>query len=1038
MMLGRRAFITCVVPSVLCVCAAWAAQVPRESASTAADTARIVRESAPTAKLPSLRIAPKEPGEAAKTFQVRDGFHLDLLAAEPLTTGPVAMEYDEDGRAYVVEMCDYPYTDRTTDKPFTERTTDLPLGRVRLLEDTDGDGRLDRSTIFADNLSWPTGLALWKGGVYVAGTPELVYLKDTDGDRRADVRRVVFSGFSKFNVQAVVNNLRWGLDHRIYGAGGGNGGTIRRGPGLSDPHPVKMTAQDFRFEPNRERLDLISGGARFGQAFDDWGNRFVCNIRNPIRHAVIDDKYFARNPLLPVTSPLHDVADAGDTLPIYRISRPEPWRVLNARRLAADPASPSPRSETVAAGYVTSACGITLYRGTAYPPGYYGQAFLGEVAANVIHRQRLEPQGMTFRSTRIDSNAEFVASTDNWFRPVNFTNAPDGTLHVLDMYRETIEHPWSIPDDIKQRLDLESGRDRGRIYRLAPAGFAPPKPPRLRSAGVAELMAALGNANAWWRDTAHRLIFERQDRAFVAPLKAVLRSRNAEPGTGPPVAALARLHALWSLHGLGALDDDDLAVALDDPSPGVRAHAIGLAEPRLPSVPGLRERVFGLAGDSNLRVRAQAALSLGNLDDDRASNALATVAQRDPADDWIRLAVLSAKPDRAASVLVILCRADRAPEATVRALAVIVGARAVDGELRQTLESAGQIVGHSPESANRMRREVIVGLSEGLARRQTTLEAVTRRIDPSALSWIGKLVAEAATLAGDARAATNERVQAVTLVGLGRYDHARRVLAGLLDPTHPQEVQLAAVRALARHAGTEVPADLIAAARGATPLVRAELIDQLLSRREWISPLLDAIERRAIAASEVPLNRRTVLVRNADSAIKARALRLFVRESPGARGEVVARYRAAFALPSDRERGHAVAKRVCFNCHRLGTEGSDVGPALETIKHRSPEEILLHVFDPNREVTPGYLEYVIERKDGRVTSGAIAAESASSITLRREAGRGETILRTEIAALASTGKSVMPEGLESQVSIQEMADLLAFLLSPVASEERSR
>ena len=422
------------------------------------------------------------------------------------------MEYDENGRAYVAEMLDYPYTDRTNDKPLTERTTDLPLGRIRLLEDADGDGRFDRSTVFADGLSWPTGLALWKGGVYVAATPDLWYFKDTDGDRRADIRRKVFTGFSKFNVQAVINNLRWGLDHRIYGAGGSNGGLIRRA-GDGSGSPLKMAANDFRFDPAKEQFELISGGARFGQAFDDWGRRFICNIRNPIRHAVIEDRYLARNPLHPVVSPLHDVAQAGDTLPIYRISRPEPWRVINSRRLASDPTVASPRSETTAAGYVTAACGLTIYRGSAYPPEYYGQAFLGEVAANVIHRQRLSPAGMTFRAERIDRAVEFVASTDNWFRPVNFTNAPDGTLHVLDMCRETIEHPWSIPDDIKKALDLESGRDRGRIYRLTPPGFKLTKPPRLGSASVAELVAALENPNAWWRETASRLIYERQDQA---------------------------------------------------------------------------------------------------------------------------------------------------------------------------------------------------------------------------------------------------------------------------------------------------------------------------------------------------------------------------------------------------------------------------------------------------------------------------------------------------------------------------------------------
>src|SRR5581483_3398892 len=206
------------------------------------------------------RIPPKEPAEAVRTFRTRDGFRMELLAAEPLVTDPVALEYDENGRAWVVEMLDYPYTDKSTDKPFVERTGDLPLGRIRVLEDTGGDGKFDKSWVFADNLSWPTGLAFYQGGVYVTATPDVWYLKDTDGDGKADVREKVFTGFRKFNVQAVINNLRWGLDHKIYGAGATNGGKIVR-PGDPKASPVVMGARDFRFDPAARDFELLSGGA---------------------------------------------------------------------------------------------------------------------------------------------------------------------------------------------------------------------------------------------------------------------------------------------------------------------------------------------------------------------------------------------------------------------------------------------------------------------------------------------------------------------------------------------------------------------------------------------------------------------------------------------------------------------------------------------------------------------------------------------------------------------------------------------------------
>ncbi len=506
---------------------------------------------------PSLRIPPVEPAAAEKTFHTLDGFHMDLIAAEPLVTDPVAMVYDERGRAWVVEMNDYPYTDKSHDVPQADRTTDKPLGKVRILEDVDGDGVMDRSSVLVEDLSWPTGIALYDGGCYVAATPDVWYLKDTDGDGRADVRRQVFTGFRKFNVQAVINNLAWGLDGKIYGAGASNGGQIQS-VGQAGSKPINLGRNDFCFDPRTEQFEVQSGGARFGNCFDDWGRRFICTIRNPAQHVVLAPRYLTRNPHLPLASAVQDVAESGDAIPVYRRSPPEPWRVLNAERLAAAGDRHTPRSETAATGFITSAAGATVYRGTAYPQRYRGNLFIGEVSGNLIHRQLVRPDGVTFHSERADAGVEFVASTDNWFRPVNFCNAPDGTLHVLDMYRETIEHPWSIADDLKARLDLESGRDRGRIYRLSPPGFKAPRPPSLAQATTAELVAHLANPNSWWRETAQRLLCQRQDRSATAPLRALLHEGH-EP--------LGRLHAPWTLSGLGALDEADLLRAIHDERP---------------------------------------------------------------------------------------------------------------------------------------------------------------------------------------------------------------------------------------------------------------------------------------------------------------------------------------------------------------------------------------------------------------------------------------------------------------------------------------
>ena len=422
---------------------------------------------------------PTEPQNAAKTFHVLDGFEMQLIAAEPLVTDPVSITYDEDGRAYVCEMNDYPYTDKEHHKHAQENPTDQAIGKVRLLTDTDGDGVFDKATVFAEGLSWPTGAACWKGGIFVTATPDIWYLKDTNGDGVADVRQKVFTGFKKLNVQAVMNNPIWGLDHRIYIAGGSNGGEIQRAPGSesvmplpADFKPLPIKRNDFSFDPSTGDVRLESGGARFGNTFDDWGNRFLCNIRNPCQHVVLPYRYLARNPYLVVPSALNDCAEAGDQLPVYRTSPAEPWREFRAKRWVQE-GSTLPKSELVGAGVVTSSAGITVYRGDAYPPEYRDFAFVADVAGNLFYRMKLVADGVTFKAVQVDGTKNFCTSDDLWFRPVNFVNAPDGCLHVCDMYREVIEHPWSIPDDIHTAVDLLRGRDQGRLYRLVPRIVVP-------------------------------------------------------------------------------------------------------------------------------------------------------------------------------------------------------------------------------------------------------------------------------------------------------------------------------------------------------------------------------------------------------------------------------------------------------------------------------------------------------------------------------------------------------------------------------------
>ncbi len=737
-------------------------------------------------KLPGL--PPVEPVDVAKTFRMQNGFKMDLLASEPLVTDPVAMVYDENGLAYVVEMNDYPYTDKTTHEAWKENKTEKPIGRIRVLEDTDGDGKFDKSTIFATNLSWPSGIACWKGGVFVTATPDIWYLKDTDGDHKADIRKKVFTGFRKYNVQSVMNNLVWGLDNKLYAAGSGNGGSVVSGE-QNQAKPIVLSHNDFRFDPETEKFEVLSGGARFGNSFDDWGNRFLCNIRNPVQQVVLESRYLARNPFSPVHSAIHDSAEAGDSLPVYRISPVESWRELRWNRWTAEDKK-IPRSELTGGGVFTSASGITIYRGGAYPKEFYGNAFLGEVANNVIIRQTLAPNGVVFKAERAEKNKEFVASTDTWFRPVNFVNAPDGTLHVLDMYRETIEHPWSIPDDIREQLDLQNGMDRGRIYRLAPPNFQVPKPPQLGKASTEELVAALENPNSWWQETAQRLIVERHDFAASPLLKILLRT-SKEP--------LARLHALWCLDALGTLHSKDISLGISDKTAGVRENAIKLSETRFAKVPGVLRMVLELAEDPDIRVRFQAAFSIGETEYPQTAAALISITKRDPENPWMRAAVLSCQTDLCLPTLSMLLEEKTFLQSAggkkfLQQITFILGAQNNPDNLKETLNLYALLVYRGSDA----QESFLAGLGDGLRQAGKNFRTAftgSETVGARRISEALDAAAETAKLPSENLAKRNRSIQ---LLGYDDFGRVKETLSQLLNAREPQEVQLAALHTLAR------------------------------------------------------------------------------------------------------------------------------------------------------------------------------------------------------------------------------------------------
>jgi putative membrane-bound dehydrogenase-like protein len=954
------------------------------------------------------RIPPHEPADALSTFQTLPGFHLEQSAAEPLVHSPVAIAFDENGRMYVVEMIDY----SEQDKDF--------LGAVRVLEDSDGDGRFDKSTVFADKLSWPTAIACYDGGVFVGAAPDIYYLKDTDGDGKADIRKTVFTGFGRSNVQGLFNSFQWGLDNRIHGATSSSGAQVVR-TDVRDAQPIAISGRDFAFDPRTLELVPTSGGAQHGMSFDDWGRKFLSSNSDHIQLVMYEDRYLARNKYLAAPGPRASIAADGPQAEVFRISPVEPWRIVRTRlRMSAKVPGPVEGGGR-AAGYFTGATGVTIYRGDAWPAEYRGQAFVGDVGSNIVHRKVLEPDGVGLVARRVDQKKEFVASTDIWFRPAQFANAPDGNLYIIDVYREVIEHPASLPPPIKKHLDLTSGRDRGRIYRVVHEGAQRRPLPKLGRASTSELVATLAHRNGWHRDTAARLLFERGDKSAISPLIQLSQSCPMPEG---------RMQALYALSGLGGLSADVVLARLADEHPRVREHALQHSESLAADSPEIRQRVAALADDNDLRVRYQAAFTLGALPGSARTAPLAKILKHDGADRWVRLAAQSSLSEGASDVLAQLAgdagfRTSAAAKTVLVELASQVGVQARQSEVLAALRSIDALPGENKPLATAM----VVGLTEGLSRSGSSLRSQIASNPGKAKELLSELLTASRKKAADETSPPTERAEAIRTLGLARFADNRELLPGLLGTRQPQEVQLATLAVLAMQSDPEIGAVLVEVWPSLGPKLRAAAMEAIFSRADWLLKFLDAVEKEDIPLSDLEPARVRLLESNSNPTVRDKAGVIAAKLKLGRRQDVLDAYRPALALAGDAARGKEHFKRVCAVCHRVENVGTEIGPNLVTLQNRGAEAILLNILDPNREVNPQYVNYILVTTEGRSITGLVAAETATSVTLKRQENASDTVLRANIEELKSTGLSIMPEGLEKQLDQQALADLIAYLLS---------
>lgn len=908
-------------------------------------------------------------------LQAKAGFRIEAVASEPAVSAPVAIAFDANGRLFVVERPDSP--------PAGESTP--ALGRVRVLENPDSNGVPRKVTTYAENLVQPSAIACYDGGVFVATTPDILYLKDTQTNGVADVRDVALSGIGGTNTpdsSELLHSFSWGLDNRIHGAAP----ALKRGNG-SAPAFV------FSFDPRIRMLAFETGTADTGLCADSFGRKFVSDSTGPLRLVVCEQRYYQRNPFFIAPSPMMDAMSP--TTVIYK------YQLTTAP--AADTTNIVPRPGALAAAWLSGGRGMTIYRGEAFPPAYSDAVFIPVPNAGVVHHATLTDYGIEAGAGRAadEKGAEFIWSKSPFFKPVQAVAGPDGALYVVDH---------------------GEGTARGGIYRVVPAEFKRAEWPRPGKAGLRELVAALASTNGWHRETAARLLFEKQDPAAVFLLTNMLAYSTLP---------LARLHALHVLDGLEALDEPLLQRGLRDADARVREHAIQLSE-KFAAVdglsPGLNYELSTLAVDPAARVRHQLALSLGEAQFPQRIVALADIARRDPGNPRMRAAIYSAL-GRGGGRLFALLADDREFRATAEGadfLRELAGWVGLQGQIDEVAEVLDYLDGDRIELVARF--ELMATLGEGLHRTRSSIGLVDY------LDELGPFWREAFASAVNPNVEERQRVAAIRLLRVTplTFEQIGDWLISLTGAGLNDTLREAALYALEPFNSPRIADVLISNWRTQSTALRARAMTTLLARNERLAPALTALEDGAIPAQDLSTAQMNFLRTAAEPGIRERALRL-LGPVPGRQPQAAAYFAPALKLRGSPERGREIYDARCASCHKLGG-GEDAarsrpGPDLTAVRVAGREKLLASILQPNAELAAGYTSCVLRTHDGESFVGVRIADNATVTGLALPDGSRALWSTIAVASATSEGWSIMPENPARGLTPQDMADLLDCIMS---------
>jgi putative heme-binding domain-containing protein len=945
---------------------------------------------------------PRSAAEAARAMTVPPGFHVEVVAAEPDIVNPVAMTFDEKGRIWVTESLEYP-----------RRLPGPGRDRVKVLEDTDGDGRADRFTLFADGLNIPSGIAVGHGGVWVANAPDILFLQDRDGDGKADTREVVATGFGRSDTHELPNSLTWGPDGWLYGWNGVfNPCNVASKNGKS----YQFTCAIFRIHPKTRVFEVWCEGTSnpWGIAIDPQGSFFssACVIDH-LWH-LVETGYYIRQggPYPPFTWPIESIVDHSHQKAAY--------------------------------------CGIHYFDSPAYPPEYRGRLYMGNIHGNGINVDIAERNGSTYRAKPAP---DFLQANDSWFMPVAQKTGPDGCLYVLDWYDRY--HCYQDANRDPAGID----RLKGRLYRVRYQATPRRTGFNLAQKSDDELLDLLGAPNVYDREVAQRVLTERGSAAITAKLQALVLD-DKKPRA-------ARMHALWSRVGVGPLDSEFHGSLLSHADPVLRAWGVRSAGNMAKVAGTVRDKVISLTHDPSPDVLLQVAIAAKKIDGIDPLPTLLNVLQHSHKDPLIpQIVWQNLHPMLEQRQLEIADRFKRlegsdpsfaplAPHAIEKLLsspkpdATVIAAffnECLGGEqCREAIDVLTERFrgGNLPAAiAESLRRELIK-----VVREWYDVVHFPNQDDCSVLlAYCGdkRGLEDTRKLASRTRDAKDRRfrgqreelrlraVNAILFSDLPQNAHTlvEKILAET-DSSSSLEFRGNVLGVLVDRDDPELPHIVLKSYQGLEADLKPRAIEVLTERPSWSKPLLGAIEKKQIPASTLNITQLRRLQKIKDPEIAARVKTMFGtirdRRNPQRERIVTQLKNQIRSTPGDPVAGQSVFGKLCAQCHKIYGVGQEVGPDITANGRNDFDQLVMNVFDPSLVIGPGYQATTVATTDGRVLTGLLTEDGADRIVLKIQGGKIETIPRPQVDELKTSDVSLMPEETEKQFSTQELADLFAFL-----------